>query len=122
MNDLNKIYEGILGEQATQQPVYEDDRLNSLEDLKKISILKTKVKEYNDTHMDIMRSIQQLQILSEDPALIEYASKLNNSVENGLNAQDQEQLTIFQSYHFDFFKDIVDHFKLSPLDHNEEPE
>ena len=123
MESLYKKYKNILEEQATQRPVYEDDRKNTLVDLKKIAILKTKIEEYNEIHSNIIKYFQQLQSLSKDPVLIEYASKLNNSMGEELNPQEQEQLTLFQAYHFNFFNNMVDHFKLSPLDdQDEQPE
>ncbi len=117
MNNLNKIYEDILGEQAAPAGS-EDNRKAGLSALsahvKELNLTQQKAQEYKVAVDDFFRAFHKLEDLSADPLLVKYALKLQ-SMDN-LPDPEAEMLHAFQSMWDEQLQDIVNGSDLSPLD------
>ena len=117
MNNLNKIYEGILGEQAAPAGS-EDNRKAALGALgahvKELKLTKQKAQEYKAAVNDFFRAIDRLEGLSTDPLLIKYALKLQDNMDN-ISGPEEEMLMTFQSMHEEQLQDTIRGTNLSPL-------
>ena len=123
MNNLNKIYEGILGEQA-QPAGSEDNRKAALGTLALYAKRQTKVQEYEATVRNLWDALERVEDVSQDPELVAYAQELFDNQDN-LNPQDQKVYDTFCDFarNGDYFDptiiDLNADNDLSPLNHIE---
>ena len=117
MNNLNKIYEGILGEQAAPAGS-EDNRKAALGALgahvKELNLTKQKAQEYKAAVDGFFRAVDRLEGLSTNPLLIKYALKLQDNMDN-ISEPEEEMLMTFQSMHEEQIQDVIRGTNLSPL-------
>ena len=117
MNNLNKIYEGILGEQAAPAGS-EDNRTAALGALgahvKELNLTKQKAQEYKAAVDGFFRAVDRLEGLSTNPLLIKYALKLQDNMDN-ISEPEEEMLMTFQSMHEEQIQDVIRGTNLSPL-------
>ena len=124
MNNLNKIYEGILGEQAAPAGS-EDNRKVALGTLALYAKRKTKVQEYEAAVTNLWDAMERVENVSQDPELVAYAQELFDN-QDKLNPQDRKVYNTFTNLaqNGDVFDslNINSESDLSPLNHIESGE